>query len=71
MNRVEGKRKGNEENGKDLSELRATSDSVGGRVDSVGAIYAGELRRQPIVGTSAYKSSYDGKKYTYTMDDGS
>ena len=41
------------------------------RVDSVGAIYAGDLRRQPIVGTSAYKTAYDGKKYTYTKDDGS
>ncbi len=71
FNRLDEQGMRNQYVGKDLSELQATIDSVGLSVDSVGAVYAGELRRQPIVGTSAYKSSYDGKKYTYTMDDGS
>ncbi len=71
FNRLDEQGMRNQYVGKNLSELQATIDSVGLRVDSVGAIYAGDLRRQPIVGTSAYKTAYDGKRYTYTKDDGS
>lgn len=71
FNRLDEQGMRNQYVGKNLTELQATIDSVGLRVDSVGSVYAGELRRQSIVGTSPYKTSYDGKTYTYTMEDDS
>lgn len=50
--------------GKNIAELNATIDSVQARVDSVGAIYATEIKEKPYFGIQYYSQTYDGKEYT-------
>ena len=38
--------------GKNISELRHSIDSIGARVDSIGAVYADEIKSQPYLGLS-------------------
>lgn len=52
--------------GKNIAELNATIDSVQARVDSVGAIYATEIKEKPYFGIQYYSQTYDGKEYTRT-----
>lgn len=49
--------------GKNITELRATIDSVEQRVDSVGAIYAKEIKEKSYFGIPPFKSVYNGTIY--------
>lgn len=52
--------------GKNISELKATIDSVQARVDSVGAIYAKEIKEKPYFGITYNRTEFDGKEYVHT-----
>lgn len=48
--------------GQNVSQLRASIDSLGRMVDSVGSVYARDIRRQPYFNLQAYRSEQrDGK----------
>lgn len=56
FNRMDEEGMRNQYVGKNITELQATIDSVGMRVDSVGRVYAREVVEQPRLGISYYKS---------------
>ena len=52
FNRMDESGMRNQYVGKNISELRHSIDSIGARVDSIGAVYAGEIKSQPYLGLS-------------------
>jgi len=54
FNRMDESGMRNQYVGKNMSELRATIDSVGRRIDSIGSIYAREIQQVPYVRVSDY-----------------
>lgn len=60
FNRMDESGMRNQYVGKNMSELRATIDSVGQRIDSIGAIYARDIRRSPYVRVSGYIDRREG-----------
>lgn len=52
--------------GKNITELQATIDSVTARVDSVGAIYANDLKSEPYMHIPAYDSHLENNKIVKT-----
>lgn len=65
FNRMDESAMRNQYVGKNITELRATIDSVNQRVDSIGAVYAKELREGTYVRVPYYQSTYvDGKQVT-------
>lgn len=67
FNRLDEQGMRNQYVGKNLRELQATIDSVGARVDSVGATYAQELRRSRVVGSEMYSAKYVEGRQTLTL----
>ncbi|MCM1076374.1 MAG: LptF/LptG family permease [Bacteroides sp.] len=56
FNRMDEQGMRNQYVGKNMAELQATIDSVGARVDSLGATYGTSLREYPYLGFHAYRS---------------
>lgn len=52
FNRMDESGMRNQYVGKNISELRHSIDSIGARVDSIGAVYADEIKSQPYLGLS-------------------
>ena len=63
FNRMDDDVLSNQYIGKNISELRATIDSVNCRIDSIGTLYAGQLKATPYVGIPAVKKVYKDGKY--------
>lgn len=59
FNRMDEEGMRNQYVGKNISELQATIDSVGARVDSVGRVYGNELMEHPFLGINYYVSKPD------------
>jgi lipopolysaccharide export system permease protein len=62
FNRMDESGMRNQYVGKNMTELQATIDSVGKRVDSIGAVYARELQQMPHVRISDYVVTRQGDK---------
>ncbi len=58
FNRMDEQGMRNQYVGKNMAELQATIDSVGERVDSLGGVYAKDLREKPVLNISPYKIRY-------------
>ncbi|MDE5725144.1 MAG: LptF/LptG family permease [Duncaniella sp.] len=58
FNRMDEQGMRNQYVGKNMAELQATIDSVGERVDSLGGVYAKDLREKPVLNISPYKIKY-------------
>ncbi len=62
FNRMDEQGMRNQYVGKNMAELQATIDSVGERVDSLGSVYAKDLREKPVLTLSPYQTRYvDGE----------
>lgn len=62
FNRMDEQGMRNQYVGKNMAELQATIDSVGERVDSLGEVYASQLRRQPVLNLAPRVTRYiEGK----------
>ena len=63
FNRMDESTMRNQYVGKNITELRATIDSVGHRADSIGHEFGAEIQQQPYYGLNYFKVSYNGNDY--------
>lgn len=66
FNRMDESGMRNQYVGKNMKELQATIDSVGLRVDSIGSVYAREIRQRSYVNVNEYHTSREGDSIVTT-----